>query len=334
MCPVSVYDNLIKTVHANLDKLHRYVRLRKKAAGGGRAAHVRRLRPHGARARTQRHPLSSRPSRPSTRPWPPWARPTGAIMQGGLLTTGGSTCTRTSASAPAPTPPGARVHPYVLLNYNGHAGQPCSPWPTRWATPSTPTCPTRTQPAVYRGLCDLRGGGGLHLQRGAADGVPARPDTTDKQQRAWLINHFLEQFKGTLYRQTMFAEFELRMGELNHAGPDPDRRAALPGVPGPERGSTSAPTWCPTRPDRPGVGPHPPLLLQLLRLPVRHRLCRGHCALAARSAGGQARGGGLSALFVRRLQPGPHRPFEDCRGRYEQPRAGAAGAGPLRPAAR
>ena len=38
--------------------------------------------------------------------------------------------------------------------------------------------------------------------------------TDDKRRRAWLINHFLEQFKGTLYRQTMFAEFELRMGEL------------------------------------------------------------------------------------------------------------------------
>ena len=42
--------------------------------------------------------------------------------------------------------------------------------------------------------------------------------TTDKRERAWLLNHFLEQFKGTLYRQTMFAEFELRMGELNTQG--------------------------------------------------------------------------------------------------------------------
>jgi oligoendopeptidase F len=42
--------------------------------------------------------------------------------------------------------------------------------------------------------------------------------TTDKKQRAVLINHFLEQFKGTLYRQTMFAEFELRMGELTAQG--------------------------------------------------------------------------------------------------------------------
>lgn len=33
--------------------------------------------------------------------------------------------------------------------------------------------------------------------------------TTDKKERAYLINHFLEQFRGTLYRQTMFAEFEM-----------------------------------------------------------------------------------------------------------------------------
>ena len=38
--------------------------------------------------------------------------------------------------------------------------------------------------------------------------------TTDKKERAYLINHFLEQFKGTLYRQTMFAEFELNIGKM------------------------------------------------------------------------------------------------------------------------
>jgi len=32
--------------------------------------------------------------------------------------------------------------------------------------------------------------------------------TTDKNERIFLINYFLEQFKGTVYRQTMFAEFE------------------------------------------------------------------------------------------------------------------------------
>jgi oligoendopeptidase F len=38
--------------------------------------------------------------------------------------------------------------------------------------------------------------------------------TTDKRERAYLLNHFLEQFKGTLFRQVMFAEFELEMDKL------------------------------------------------------------------------------------------------------------------------
>ncbi len=42
--------------------------------------------------------------------------------------------------------------------------------------------------------------------------------TTDKKQRAYLVNHFLEKFRTTLYRQTMFAEFELFMGKACEAG--------------------------------------------------------------------------------------------------------------------
>ena len=42
--------------------------------------------------------------------------------------------------------------------------------------------------------------------------------TTDKKERAYLINHFLEQFKSTLYRQTMFAEFELNIGRMAQEG--------------------------------------------------------------------------------------------------------------------
>lgn len=32
--------------------------------------------------------------------------------------------------------------------------------------------------------------------------------TTDKQKKAYLINHYLEEFRGTVFRQVMFAEFE------------------------------------------------------------------------------------------------------------------------------
>ena len=42
--------------------------------------------------------------------------------------------------------------------------------------------------------------------------------TTDKKERMYLINHFLDAFKGTVYRQTMFAEFELMMGRAVENG--------------------------------------------------------------------------------------------------------------------
>ena len=43
-------------------------------------------------------------------------------------------------------------------------------------------------------------------------------NTTDKRERAYLINYYLEQFRTTLYRQTMFAEFEEKINAMAQAG--------------------------------------------------------------------------------------------------------------------
>lgn len=42
--------------------------------------------------------------------------------------------------------------------------------------------------------------------------------TGDERERAYLINYFLEQFKGTLFRQTMFAEFEMMAHDMVKEG--------------------------------------------------------------------------------------------------------------------
>lgn len=42
--------------------------------------------------------------------------------------------------------------------------------------------------------------------------------TEDRMEKAYLINYFLEQFRTTLYRQTMFAEYELMMNQKAEAG--------------------------------------------------------------------------------------------------------------------
>ncbi len=42
--------------------------------------------------------------------------------------------------------------------------------------------------------------------------------TTEEKYEKYLVNHFLEQFRGTVFRQTMFAEFELKAHELAERG--------------------------------------------------------------------------------------------------------------------
>ena len=41
---------------------------------------------------------------------------------------------------------------------------------------------------------------------------------TDKKRRAYILNHFLEGFRTTVFRQTLFAEFERKAHEMEQAG--------------------------------------------------------------------------------------------------------------------
>lgn len=43
-------------------------------------------------------------------------------------------------------------------------------------------------------------------------------NTSDKKEKMYLLNHYMESFRGTIYRQTMFAEFEKITHEKTEAG--------------------------------------------------------------------------------------------------------------------
>ena len=211
--PPEVYRNLIDTVGANLDKLHRYVRLRKKLLG------VDELHMYDVYA-----PMVSGASRTIS------FEQAKSIVYDALAPMGEEyrdiikegfdnrwiDVYENVGKRSGGYMSGAVVHPYVLLNHKddlesmftlahemGHAVHSY--------------LSNKTQPSVYRDYV-------IFVAEVASTCNEALlmehllAHTTDDRERAWLLNHFLEQFKGTLYRQTMFAEFELRMGELNAQG--------------------------------------------------------------------------------------------------------------------
>ena len=111
---------------------------------------------------------------------------------------------------------GASVHPYVLMNYTGtldsqftlahemghalhsyHSNKHQNPIDADYVIFVAEVASTCNEALLMEYLLNK---------------------TTDKKERAHLINHFMEQFKGTLYRQTMFAEFELILGKLTAEG--------------------------------------------------------------------------------------------------------------------
>ena len=127
--------------------------------------------------------------------------------------------------------------------------------------------------------------------------------TTEKKARAALINYFLEQFRTTLYRQTMFAEFELWCSQQVQQGM-PLTAQALNQKYGSSTRSITA-THCPRPGNLPGVGTHPPLLPQFLCVSVRHRVLCGHRSLPADLEGRCPRREGLLGLPFGRCSADP-----------------------------
>lgn len=207
--PASVYLNLIEAVHQNMDKLHRYVRLRKKLLGVDELhfydvytpllPDVDKKIPFAQAKQTVYEALA------------PLGEDYRAILKEGFENRWIDVYENTGKRGGAYSA-GTAVHPYVLLNYSG-------------TLDSQFTLAHEMGHALHSYLSNK------HQNPIDADYVIFVAEvastcneallmqhllgkTTDKKERAYLINHFLDQFKGTLYRQTMFAEFELIIGRM------------------------------------------------------------------------------------------------------------------------
>lgn len=211
--PVEVYSRLIEAVHDNMGYMHRYVKLRKKLLGVDEL-HAYDLYtplvndldikiPFGQAKQEVYDSLA------------PMGEDYRAIFRKGLEQRWIDVYENEGKRSGAYSA-GARVHPFVLLNHKdtldseftlahemGHAIHSY--------------LSNTNQPVAYADYVIFVAEVASTCNESLLMQHLLR-STDDKKRRAYLINYFLEQFRTTLYRQTMFAEFELMINRKAENG--------------------------------------------------------------------------------------------------------------------
>ncbi len=212
--PTAVYHNLIEAVHSNLDKMYRYVALRKKLLGVDELHMYDVYTPIVADAASE---ISYEEAKATVREaLAVLGEDYISLLDEGFNNRWIDIYENEGKRGGAYSSGNSRPHPYVLLNHKdnldsmftlahemGHALH------SYYSTANQPVCTSDYVifVAEVASTCNE-----ILLMRHLLS------KTTDKKERAYLINHFLDQFKGTVYRQTMFAEFELEMGKMSEGG--------------------------------------------------------------------------------------------------------------------
>ncbi|MBQ9847442.1 MAG: oligoendopeptidase F [Clostridia bacterium] len=212
--PVEVYHNLIQAVHNNLDKMYSYVALRKKLLGVDELHMYDVYTPIVADAASE---ISYEEAKENVlEALQVLGEDYVELLKEGFNNRWIDVYENEGKRGGAYSSGNSRPHPYVLLNHKdnldsmftlahemGHALH------SYHSTHNQPICTSDYVifVAEVASTCNE-----ILLMRHLLS------KTTDKKERAYLINHFLDQFKGTIYRQTMFAEFELEMGKMSESG--------------------------------------------------------------------------------------------------------------------
>lgn len=209
-----VYQNLVATVDANLDKLHRYVRLRKQYLGLDEL-HMydiyTPMLPDFAKK------ISFEEAKETVlKALAPLGEDYTSVVREGFRNRWIDVYENEGKRSGAYSAGAYGVHPYVLLNYNdsldnmftlahemGHAMHSYFS--------------NSAQPYIY---ADYK----IFVAEVASTCNEILlmeyllKNTTDKKERAYLLNHYMDSFKGTVYRQTMFAEYEMKTNQMAEAG--------------------------------------------------------------------------------------------------------------------
>ncbi len=212
--PDSVYHNLIKTVDDNRQLLHRYVALKKRALNLD-AVHFYDLYVNLVDVPEKKYPFDEGRDLvlEGIKPFGPEYA---AVMKEAFASRWIDVYENKGKRSGAYNMGTYLSAPYVLLNYQdtfkdvstvahelGHATQ-------SWFA-------KENQPPVYAGYPMFT----AEVASTAAEIVFKQSmldKTTDRKQRAFLINQMLEDMRGTIFRQTQFAEFDLAAHTLAEKG--------------------------------------------------------------------------------------------------------------------
>lgn len=211
--PTSVYHNLINAVHDNMGYMHKYIRLRKKLMGLDELHlyDVYATIVPDAEVKITYEEAKKNVIEAMGVLGEDYVKVLKEGLEGRWIDVYENVGKRSGAYSA-----GARPHPYVLLNHKdtldceftlahemGHAMH------SYLSMKNQPIC--YSDYVIFVAEVASTCNEALLMQH-------LLSKTDDKMQRAYLINYFLEQFRTTLYRQTMFTEFELITNQMAEKG--------------------------------------------------------------------------------------------------------------------
>lgn len=202
--PESVYDNLIETVHKHLPAMHRYVSLRKKLLG------VERLHMYDLYVPVVEDTGKEYPYEVAKELVKKAIAPMGedyvSVASAGMDRDWVDVYENENKRSGAYSWGAYGTHPYVLLNHQGNLDSVFT-LAHEMGHAMHSYYSDKKQSITYAGYL-------IFVAEVASTCNEALlmhyllENCTDEADRKYLVNHQLESFRGTLFRQTMFAEFE------------------------------------------------------------------------------------------------------------------------------
>jgi len=212
--PTEVYDNLIETVHRFLPAMYRYVALRKRALGV-EELHMYDVYVPLVADQTKKIPFAEA-KEIVKRGLAPMGEEYVSHLEEGFDHRWIDVYENRGKRSGAYSWGAYGTHPYVLLNYQGklddvftlahEMGHALHSWYSN-----------ANQPYVYSGYLIFDAEVASTCNESLLMQYLLK-ESKDKKEKAYLLNHFIDQFKGTLFRQTMFAEFEKITHEMYAKG--------------------------------------------------------------------------------------------------------------------